>query len=128
MTVTEDRAENTVRSFMALFNDGRDPDAIAALFASNAQFWGTTMTELGEGTKLVRAYFADAFARRMGHVTAGITQISAMTLSETAVALAGRWEVARSDRVVKLRFSMVLHSRDGRWLIAQFHSSRREET
>lgn len=128
MTGAEDRAENTVRNFIALFNQGDDPDAVAALFAPNAQFWGTTMTELGEGTKTVRTYFAEAFARRMGHVAAGITQISAMTLSETAVAIAGRWEIARSDRTNKLRFSMVLNRQDGRWLIAQFHSSRREET
>ena len=127
MTTSEDRAENTVRNFITLFNEGRDPDAIAALFAPNAQFWGTLSPELGEGTKPIRDYFADAFARRMGHVAAGITQISAMTLADGTVAIAGRWEVARSDRVAKLRFSMVLNRQNGRWLIAQFHSSRRAE-
>jgi uncharacterized protein (TIGR02246 family) len=125
---TEDRAEQTVRNFIARFNEGDDADAITALFAPNAQFWGTLMPDLGEGVRPIRDYFAAAFARRMGHAVASITQISVNLLSDDTIAVAGRWQIARVDHVNKLRFSIVLNRQNGHWLIVQFHSSPRPTT
>jgi uncharacterized protein (TIGR02246 family) len=122
-------ARATLDEFLALFNAGTDVDAIVALFAPDAQFWGTTMTEFGTDRSVIRNYFASAFARRNGAtVTARITDSATAALSADAVTVLGRWEIERGDNVNRLRFSVVLKRQDGRWLIVQFHSSPRPAT
>lgn len=119
-------AKATLDAFLALFNAGTDVEAVVALFAPNAQFWGTTLPEFGEGHGVIRTYFASAFSRRAGAVvTATVTDSSFVALSEEVAIVLGRWQIARSENLNRLRFSMVLNRQGGRWLIAQFHSSPR---
>lgn len=122
-------AKATLDEFLALFNAGTDVDAIVALFAPNAQFWGTTLPEFGTDHGVIRNYFASAFARRNGAaVTARITDSSIVAVSDDVVTALGRWEIERAGNINRLRFSVVLKRQDGRWLIVQFHSSPRPAT
>lgn len=126
MTNTAAEAEATLDQFLALFNAGTDVEGIVALFAPDAPFWGTTLGEFGASTDIIRNYFTGAFGRRDGAtVAARITDHATRLLSDDVVAVLGRWQIDRSDRVSLLRFSIVLQRTDGRWLIAQFHSSPR---
>ena len=121
-------AKTTLEEFLALFNAGADVEAIVALFAPDAQFWGTTLPEYGTDRSVIRNYFAGAFARRGdATVTARITDSAMATLSSDVVTVLGRWEIERGGNINRLRFSIVLKRQEGRWLIFQFHSSPRPE-
>lgn len=126
-TTTE--AEATLSQFLTLFNAGTDVDAVVALFAADAQFWGTTMPEFGIGHDVIRGYFTSAFGRRgNAMVSASVTARTVQALSHDVVTILGRWQIARGDSISRLRFSVALHRNGGRWLIVQFHSSPRPAT
>jgi ketosteroid isomerase-like protein len=119
-------ALSALATFIRLFNEGRDLDGILDLFSPDAQFWGTTQPEFGTDSGTIRQYFGSAFARRAGAtVTASITGSDLQAVAADVVTVLGHWQIERGDSVNRLRFSLVMNNRDGRWLIVQFHSSPR---
>ena len=115
-----------LQKFIAAFNAGSDVGEIIGLFAPDAEFWGTTMPELGTSSEAIRKYFAASFASRATTpATASILSSSTNAVSENVVLVAGRWQVERNGSAMQLRFTVVLQRRDGAWKIVQFHSSPR---
>ena len=109
------------------FNNGA---AMSALFAPDAQFYGTSSRELVTQAAGVRAYFDSALKPRGTSVKATLLTSTAKVLADNVVAIAGTWQIERevegkSSVNGPLRISVVMQRRGERWLIAQFHNSPR---
>jgi uncharacterized protein (TIGR02246 family) len=102
---------------------------VAALFAPDAQFYGTASPELVTKPEGVLQYFTAALDRP--DVTqATRLQLTSTALSDSVVLVAGQWKVDRTlDGKTTvggpLRVSAVLQKRNDRWLVVQFHNSPR---
>ena len=119
-------AQAVADKFIAAFIAG-DLEATTVLFAPDASFWGTVSPELGTTPDIVRKYFADNYAARAKVPLKGasITDSSALVLSEDTVLIAGRWQTERPTATSLLRYTLVIHKKDGQWRIAHLHSSPR---
>jgi hypothetical protein len=101
--------------------------AVASMFAPDAQFYGTLSPELVRTPEGVLKYFAVALDRP-DIAKATPLHLDATALSETAALIAGMWQLDRTldGKTVSsgpLRLTAVMHKRDGRWLVVQFHNS-----
>jgi hypothetical protein len=100
---------------------------VAAMFAPDAQFYGTLSPELVSTADGVSRYFT-ASLDRADIAVATPLQLSSRALSESVVLLAGSWKL---DRTLNgkttsggpFRMTAVMEKRDGRWLAVQFHNS-----
>ena len=101
---------------------------VAAMFAPDAQFYGTSSTELVTKPEGILRYFTAALD--VGStLQARPLQVTSTALSDSVVLIAGMWEVERTLAgttavLGPLRMSAVLQKRNDRWLVVQFHSSR----
>lgn len=121
-------AEAVLQKFIATFNAATSLDEIVGLFAPDAQFWGTNSPEMEVGPDAIRKYFAESFSRRStAPATASVVSSTTMVASDNLVLISGRWQVAGGANVSQNRFSAIVANRGGRWLITQFHSSRRPQ-
>jgi hypothetical protein len=82
---------------------------VAAMFAPDAQFYGTISPDVTQATPL---------------------QLTSTALSDNTVLIAGAWKVDRTlDGKTTvggpLRVTAVLQKRNDRWLVVQFHNSPR---
>jgi len=121
----KEEAQAVADKFIAAFVAG-DLEGTAALYSPDALFWGTVSPELGKSPEL-RKYFADNYAARASVPlkSASITDSSALVLSDDTVVIAGRWQTERPNALSLLRFTMVIHKKDGQWRIVHLHSSPR---
>ena len=122
----KEEAQAVADKFIAAFVAG-DLEATTALFAPDASFWGTVSPDLGTSPEVVRKYFADNYAARATVPLKGasITDGSALVLSDDTVLIAGRWQTERPTATSLLRYTFVMHKRDGQWRIVHLHSSPR---
>jgi hypothetical protein len=119
-------AENAFQKFFPAFV-AYNQDRVAAMFATDGQFYGTLSPQLVTTPEGVHAYFAAAL-NRPAQVAAAPIQISAKALSDTVVLIAGMWKV---DRVVDgktlsggpYRVTAVMQRRGDNWTVVQFHNS-----
>ena len=98
----------------------------AASYAADARLWGTASRTQTVGREAIRAYF-DAGSRNLQSRSVLIGEHAIQRFGDTAVA-SGHYEFrnTRADGVSTARparFSMTLVSQNGRWLIANHHSS-----
>jgi uncharacterized protein (TIGR02246 family) len=103
--------------------------AVAAMFAPDAQFYGTVSPELVTTPEGVLKYFTVALDRP-DTVQATPLQMTSTALSDSVVLIAGMWKVDRTlDGKTTpggpLRVTAVLQKRNDRWLVVQFHNSPR---
>lgn len=119
-------AQAVADKFIAAFTAG-DLEATAALYSPDALFWGTVSPGLGTSPEAIRKYFGDNYAARAKAPlkSAKITEGSALVLSDDVVVLAGQWQTERETAVSHLRYTMVVHKKDGQWRIVHLHSSPR---
>jgi uncharacterized protein (TIGR02246 family) len=102
---------------------------VAAMFAPDAQFYGTISPDLVTKPEGVLQYFTAALDRP--DVTqATPLQLTSTALSDNTVLIAGMWKVDRTlDGKTTvggpLRVTAVLQKRNDRWLVVQFHNSPR---
>jgi ketosteroid isomerase-like protein len=101
---------------------------MAALFAPDALFYGTSSSELVTTPDGVHKYFAAALSGARGELKARAFEPAALQLSDTVVVISGQWQTERTQdgKTVSgapLRNTVVLHKRGDRWLIVQFHNS-----
>ena len=101
---------------------------VAAMFAPDAQFYGTLSPELVSTPNGVLGYFT-ASLNRPDIAKATPLQISSTAPSESVVLIAGSWTLDRTlngktTSSGPLRFTAVVQKRDGSWLVVQFHNSR----
>jgi uncharacterized protein (TIGR02246 family) len=107
-------------------------DEVVGLFAPDALVWGTTMRDLATTPDALRQYFSVLSARKPNEMKASaLGPYSALVLSDNAVLVSGMWQVERmvddKPTVTVSRISIAVVKRGDRWLIAQFHNSRRPE-
>jgi uncharacterized protein (TIGR02246 family) len=125
-----DAAEDAQAAFTKFFSAfvSRNQAQVAALFAPDAQFYGTVSPALVTTPEGVLSYFTAALDRP------DFTEAKALNLTTTALTdsialVAGTWKV---DRTVEgkttvgdpLRITAVLQKRSDRWMVVQFHNSR----
>jgi hypothetical protein len=102
---------------------------VAAMFAPDAQFYGTVSPDLVTKPEGVLQYFTAALDRP-DITRATPLQLTSVALSESVVLVAGMWKVDRTlDGKTTvggpLRVSAVLQKLNDRWLVVQFHNSPR---
>ena len=112
--------------FFTSFTAGND-EQIASLFAPDAQFYGTSSSEIVTSPDGVRAYFKRALSGP-SVVLARPLSNTALVLSDNVVVISGKWQSERTlDGKTVIngpnRNSVVMHKRGDRWLIVQFHNS-----
>ena len=102
---------------------------VAAMFAPDAQFYGTQSPELVTSPEGVLKYFTVSLDRP-DIVQATPSQLTSTALSDSVVLVAGAWSASRTlDGKTTvggpLRVTAVLQKRNDRWLVVQFHNSPR---
>jgi uncharacterized protein (TIGR02246 family) len=103
-------------------------DQITTLFAPDALFYGTRSTELVTTPQGIRQYFVEALTGKRGAVKATPFEQTALVLSESVVAISGKWQSERTSEGKMVtagpsRNTVVMQKRGDRWLIVQFHNS-----
>jgi uncharacterized protein (TIGR02246 family) len=103
-------------------------DQVALLFAPDALFYGTGSSEVVTTRDGIRQYFAGALTGKRGTTRATPFEQTASVLSDTIVAISGKWQSERTldGKMVTAgpsRNSVVMQKRGDQWLIVQFHNS-----
>ncbi|MEO6408731.1 MAG: nuclear transport factor 2 family protein [Burkholderiaceae bacterium] len=103
-------------------------DQIALLFAPDALFFGTGSTDVVTTREGVRQYFVPALSGKRGTTKATPFEQTALVLSDTIVAISGKWQSERTldgkmSTAGPSRNTVVLQKRGDQWLIVQFHNS-----
>jgi hypothetical protein len=101
---------------------------LAALFAPEALFYGTGSAEVVTTPEGVVAYFTEALSGARGEVKARPFDNKALVLSDSVVAISGKWQSERTlDGTMVTagpsRVTVVMQKRGDKWLIVQFHNS-----
>jgi hypothetical protein len=123
----EDAQAAFARFFPAFVS--RNQAQVAAMFAADAQFYGTQSEDLVVTPEGVLQYFTTALDRP--DVTeAKLLKMTATPLSDSIVLIAGMWRVERTlDGKTTvgsaLRMTAVLQKRSEGWTVVQFHNSQR---
>jgi len=103
-------------------------DKIVLLFAPDAFFYGTGSAEVVTTREAVRQYFAAALDGKRGVTKATPFEQTALVLSDTIVAISGKWQSERTldgkmATAGPSRNTVVMQKRGNEWLIVQFHNS-----
>ncbi|HEV2957195.1 MAG TPA: nuclear transport factor 2 family protein [Xanthobacteraceae bacterium] len=124
-------AEDAQAAFSKFFPAfvARNQTAVAAMFAPDAQFYGTSSPELVTTPEGVLKYFTVALDRPDTWQATSL-QMTSTAVSESVVLIAGTWKIDRTldgktTAIGPLRVTAVLQKRNDRWLIVQFHNSPR---
>ena len=124
-------AEDAQAAFAKFFPAfvARNQAEVAAMFAPDAQFYGTVSPELVTKPEGVRQYFTAALDRP-DIALATPLQLTSTALSDSIVLIAGIWKLDRTlDGKTTvggpLRVTAVLQKWNDRWVVVQFHNSPR---
>ena len=103
-------------------------DLDTPLAATDALFYGTGSAEVVTTPERVVAYFTGALSGTRGEVKARPFENKALMLSESAVAISGKWQSERTlegkmSTAGPSRVTVVMQKRGDNWLIVQFHNS-----
>jgi hypothetical protein len=122
--------EDALAAYMKFFTTftTNNHDQLAALFAPDALFYGTSSAELVTTPAGVQKYFVAALSGTRGDVIARPFEQTALQLSDTVVAISGKWQSERTlnGKMVTngpSRNTVVMQKRGAQWLIVQFHNS-----
>ncbi len=113
--------------FFTSFTTGNQ-NQLAALFAPDALFYGTGSAEVVTTPEGVISYFTAALSGTRGEVKARPFENKALLLSDSVVAISGKWQSERTldGKMVTAgpsRVTVVMQKRGDKWLIVQFHNS-----
>lgn len=103
-------------------------DQLVTVFSPDVQFIGTISPELVTDPVSVREYFVRALSSARGEVRANLFGTTAAQISEDVVLVTATWQSERTkDGTMTTngpsRNTSVMHKRNGRWYIVQFHNS-----
>jgi uncharacterized protein (TIGR02246 family) len=111
-------------AWVAAYNS-RDPARITAMYDPEAVLWGTTSPTIRTNPAAIAEYFKDAGKRPEARVT--VTDQNIRVVGDMAVN-SGTYTFSdtREGKAVSnpSRFTLVFRNRNGRWLVADHHSSR----
>ena len=113
--------------FFTLFTTGNQAQ-LAALFTPDALFYGTGSADVVTTPEGVVDYFTGALSGARGEVKARPFENRALVLSDSVVAISGKWQSERTldGKMVTAgpsRITLVMQKRGDHWLIVQFHNS-----
>lgn len=116
-----DDADAAYTQFFTAFAAG-DQAGVVALFAPDAQFWGTSSRELVTTTDGIRAYFSVLQGPTQGPVA---FEPNILMLSDEVAVVTSVWQYTRADGAQRgpFRNTVVLANRGQGWQIVQFHNS-----
>lgn len=121
-----EEAQAAYESFFPAFAVGNQ-QAVAALFAPDAQFYGTLTPEVVTTPDAVLQYFTRSLS---GPATVKAESLgsASLVISDHVVAIAGKWRLERTvdgktTPFGPFRITTVLARRGDRWQIVQFHNS-----
>ncbi len=116
----EARIAGVLRTRWAQAFAARDLDGLAALYAPDVLFFGST-PELFRGHEGVRAYFA-----RLPPEVAleAFEEPELVRVAPGVFATAGFWRFRFGAQHARFRLTWVVALRDGGWVIAQHHAAR----
>ncbi len=104
----------------------RDLDAIVAVFAPDASFFGTSSQTLVNASDGIRDYF-DIVLKNYAPLSAALGQITVSELSPGSAVVTGydQWQLTVEGKQVESigRLSIAIALRDGRWQVVSFHRS-----
>jgi len=122
-------AEDAEAAFSAFFPAfaAHNQSRVAAMFAPDAQFYGTLSPELVSASDGVLKYFTVALDRPDVTVATPL-RLASKALSDSVVLIAGSWKLDRTldGRTTSngpFRMTAVMQKRDGQWQVVQFHNS-----
>ena len=103
-------------------------EQITTFFAPDAQFYGTNSLEVVTNLDGIRTYFRRALDGARGATKATQFDRTVLPLSDTVVAIAGKWQSERTqsgtmNTAGPSRSTVVMQKRGDQWLIVQFHNS-----
>ena len=103
-------------------------EQITTFFTSDAQFYGTNSPDVLTTREGIRTYFMRALSGARGTTKATQFDRTALALSDTVVAIAGKWQSERTQGGTMTtagpsRSTVVMQKRGDQWLIVQFHNS-----
>ena len=103
-------------------------DQLVALFAPDALFYGTSSAEVVTAPEGRLVYFTRALSGTRGEVKARPFERTALLLSDSVVAISGKWQSERTldGKMVTAgpsRVTVVMQKHGDRWLVVQFHNS-----
>ena len=105
--------------------DSRDPQRIAAQYAPDAVFWGTTSKAVRPTPETIMEYFKDAGKRPDARVEIVEQHIQVYGDVGINTGLYNFSSVRDGKKVANpARFSMVFQRRSDHWVLVQHHSSR----
>lgn len=113
--------------FFELFSTDNH-DQIVLLFAPDALFYGTGSADVATTREGIRQYFVPALSGKRGATKATSFEQTALVLSDTLVAISGKWQSERTldgkmSTAGPSRNTVVMQKRGDQWLIIQFHNS-----
>ncbi len=122
-----EEAQAAYDGFFTSFTTGNQVQ-LASLFAPDALFYGTGSAEVVTTPGGVLTYFAAALDGARGEVKATPFERKALVLSDSIVAISGKWQSERTldgkmATAGPSRVTAVLQKRGEKWLIVQFHNS-----
>ena len=122
-------AEDAETAFSAFFPAfaAHGQSRVAAMFAPDAQFYGTISPELVSTSDGVLKYFTVALDRPDVTVATPL-RLASKALSDSVVLIAGSWKLDRTldGKTMSngpFRMTAVMQKRDGQWQVVQFHNS-----
>lgn len=123
----EDAQAAFSKFFPAFF--AHNQTAVAAMFAPDVQFYGTSSRELVTTPEGVLKYFT-ASLDRPDTWQATPLEMTSNALSDSVVMIAGMWKADRTldgktTSFGPFRVTAVLQKRNDLWLVVQFHNSPR---
>ncbi len=118
-------AINAIHAWINAVNR-RDLDAIVAVFAPDASFFGTSTQTLVNDSDGIRDYF-DIVLKNYAPLSAALGQITVSELSPSSAVVTGydQWQLTVEGKQVESigRLSIAIALRDGRWQVVSFHRS-----
>ena len=104
--------------------DSRSPDRIAALYAADAVFWGTSSPVLRDTPALIADYFKNMAAQPQARVEITSSKVQLWGDMAAATGVYTFTDVRNGTTVRRpARFTFVFQRQGGRWLIVDHHSS-----
>jgi hypothetical protein len=120
---TKDQIASATKAWQVAY-DSRDAKNIVSMYDEEAVLWGTTAKTIAPSPAAVWEYFKDAASRPNARVVIGEQHIR--VFGETAFS-SGYYTFTdvRDGQVVPrpARFTLVFHSKAGKWLVVAHHSS-----
>lgn len=121
--------KETITAWVDAFNV-RDAQRVAALYASDAVFWGTVSPTIRITPAKVFEYFESSVVRNPKlriSVEEQHVRVYGDVATNSGIYMARNPQPDGEDLVTVARFTFVYQLRDGHWIIVAHHSSRMPE-